>query len=221
MERFAERFADPLSAVTHIFGVFIAMVGGVTLVFCAISQGNDHLLALTVYAFWGVGMFTGSAVYHTVKCSPETRAFLRKIDHVCIFGFIAATYTPVCVIALKDNGGTGVLLAAWAMAIGGGSLKHFWKKQPKVISYIIYLVAGWLVVLAAPFLPRSLQEAMPKTFTPLLIGGLFYTVGALIDGLGELLGKRYKFHGWGGHEIFHVFVLAGWAVHFYMNWQLI
>lgn len=124
-----------------------------------------------------------------------------------IFVLIAGTYTPICLVSLHGIWGWVLFGLIWGMAILGIFLKFFWMNAPRWFSTLIYVVMGWLAIIA--FVP--LQRAVSwKGVALLLAGGLAYTVGAVIYALKKPnIACKY----FGFHEIFHVFVLLGSACH--------
>jgi hemolysin III len=154
-------------------------------------------------------MFTASALYHL---SPRSRwsALYRRLDHVMIYVFIAGTYTPVCLIALRHTRlGVGLLVAVWALALAGVVEKLAWLRAPRWLSTALYLGLGWLGAMAAPALLRSSASA---AFWWILAGGLIYTLGALVYLARWPRGRPGVF---GFHELWHVCVLAASASHYW------
>ena len=127
-----------------------------------------------------------------------------------IFILIAGSYTPVCVIPLKDSIGYPLLALVWGTAVAGILIKAFWITCPKWFSSLIYISMGWLCVLAMVPLVASLPMA---AFLWLLMGGIIYTIGGVIYALKlPLFNARHQY--FGSHEIFHVFVMVGSLCHF-------
>ena len=93
-------------------------------------------------------LYGASTTYHTFNISEKVNKVLRKIDHMMIFILIAGSYTPICVIPLRDTVGIPLLILVWAVAIAGMLIKAFWITCPKWFSSTIYIAMGWLCVLA-------------------------------------------------------------------------
>ena len=134
-----------------------------------------------------------------------------------IFALIAGTYTPVCLIALKGNWGWSLLSINWSLAIVGIILKLIYRNPARWLTAVLftfYILMGWLIVVA--FFP--LIRAVPKeVIFWLMVGGIFYTSGAIILNI-----KRLKiFPGFGCHELWHLFVMAGSFSHFWMMYRYI
>lgn len=193
--------------VSHLIAAFIALVAGSYLVLAA-PPGTT--LPLTVYVIGLVALFGISALYHKPMWSLRVRQQLKRLDHATIFVFIAATYTPVCVLALGSETGYRLLTAVWIGA-GLGVLKAvFWPTAPRAITAALYVAIGWLAI--AGF--SALAEALATTgFVLLLAGGLLYTAGAVLYALRWPDVAPGIF---GHHEVFHLFVIAAAACHFAM-----
>ena len=124
-----------------------------------------------------------------------------------IFVLIAGSYTPVCLINLRGKTGWTLLALVWAFALGGIILKAIWINAPRWLSTAIYVIMGWLIVFA--FYP--LEKAVPIGGIVLLAGGgIIYTLGAVIY---AVKWPKLNFKMFGFHEIFHLFVMAGTAMH--------
>ncbi|HYF91267.1 MAG TPA: hemolysin III family protein [Symbiobacteriaceae bacterium] len=205
------RIKDPVSALTHWAGAALAVAGLAALVLDGARNGTVwHVVSYAVYGASLIMLYTASAVYHTV---PETgtgrlNRVLRKLDHMMIFVLIAGTYTPFCLVPLRGPWGWGLFGAIWGCAVSGLVLKLFWMNAPRRLSTVIYVVMGWLVVVATYPLLKSVS---PVGLLWLLAGGLFYTVGAALYAT-----KWPKL--WPGvfgfHEVWHLFVMAGSFSHF-------
>lgn len=206
-----KKFREPVSGFTHLAGAIVSLIGLILLLVPSIQQGSPlHILAFTVFGLSLILLYTASTLYHLLPLSEKGIRTLKKVDHMMIFLLIAGTYTPVCLLALEGWWGTGMLIAIWAFALGGVFLKAFWIHAPRWLSTGIYLVMGWLVVVAILPIYRALSF---EGFFHLLLGGVFYSVGAVIYGLKRpnITTKHFGFH-----EIFHVFVLLGSLFHFFL-----
>jgi hemolysin III len=200
---------DPASAISHLVGFILAVIGTIFLVI----KGNhaNGLLYATVFAIFGVTMillYLASTLYHWLNLSDTRILFLRKLDHAMIYVMIAGTYTPICIIALPGLLGIGLLIAIWTLAIGGILLTFFYFQAPRWLTTGIYILMGWLVVGAIVPLTRTLPVA---GLMWLVGGGVLYTAGAIIYGRKRSL---INLPGFGFHEVFHIFVLAGSICHY-------
>ena len=205
-----KRFREPISGLTHLAGGLLASVGLIVLLATATRAGRvDQLVAFTVFGFSLIALYTASALYHLLPLSPLGVARLRQVDHMSIFLLIAGTYTPFCLLALDGGWRAGLLSLVWGLALCGILLKLFWMEAPRWLSVALYLGMGWVAVVAAPALFRAVPAG---GMAWVLAGALVYSAGALIYGL-----KRpnpipgvFEFH-----ELWHLFVIAGSACHFW------
>lgn len=185
---------------------FVALGAGIPLIFDASSK--QLALPLSVYVFCALTLFAVSAIYHRVHWSDQKRAFWRKIDHSSIYLMIAGTFTPIAWIALATDSSRQLLMLIWMVAAVGVLQSLFFVHIPKAISAMIYVIAGYLVL---PYLPE-LQKALGNTqITLIIVGGLFYSFGALCYGLKR---PRLNPHIFGYHEVFHLMVNLGAVTHF-------
>ncbi len=202
---------DPGSAITHFIGmVLAALASSPLLVLAAFHSDKNAVLALAVFALSMILLYGASTVYHTFNISDKINRTLRKVDHMMIFILIAGSYTPVCMIPLKDSVGYPLLALVWGTAVIGMLIKAFWITCPKWFSSLIYISMGWLCVLAMVPLVKALPIA---AFIWLLAGGIIYTVGGVIYALKlPFFNARHQY--FGSHEIFHLFVMGGSLCHF-------
>ena len=202
---------DPGSALTHFIGMLLAALAAAPLLALAAAQGNRQtVLAMAVFACSMILLYGASTTYHTFNISEKINKLLRKIDHMMIFILIAGSYTPICLIALKDSIGYPLLALVWGVAIVGILIKAFWITCPKWFSSLIYISMGWLCVLAMAPLVHSLPTA---AFVWLVAGGVIYTVGGVIYALKlPFFNARHRY--FGSHEIFHLFVMGGSLCHY-------
>ena len=187
---------------THGFGAVMSLLGSVLLFNHLNEVDITTTLALLIYGFSMVFLFSASAIYHGVL--PRQQAFWQKIDHIGIYFLIAGTYTPVTLTILKDSSGLYLLAGVWSIALIGTLYKIFMIGRFKNFSLFLYLAMGWLVI----FDIQNVIALFPEeAFIYLALGGFFYTVGTVF-----YRWERLYFH----HVIWHVFVLAGAAAHFQM-----
>ncbi|MCH6265551.1 PAQR family membrane homeostasis protein TrhA [Neobacillus citreus] len=201
---------EPINGLTHLTGAILSFVGLLAMVIKA-SLTSYSPLAIAAVIIFGISMillYSASATYHMVIARDKVIAFLRKLDHSMIFILIAGTYTPFCFISL--NGKTGAVLFSIiaAIAICGVVFKMVWFHCPRWISTALYIAMGWMVVFVFSPLSGSIN---PYGLFLLVLGGIFYTVGAVIYGAKP---KFLQFKNWGFHEIFHIFIMLGSLAHF-------
>ena len=201
---------EPINGLTHLAGALLASVGLVVLLSTAARAGRgDQIVAFGVFGLSLIALYAASALYHLLPLSPRGIARLRQADHVAIFVLIAGTYTPFCFLVLDGGWRVGLLGLIWGLALCGALLKLLWMGAPRWLSVALYLGMGWVAVVAAP----ALLRAMPAGgIAWVLAGGLVYSVGALIYGLKRPNPIPGVF---GFHELWHLFVVAGSACHFW------
>jgi hemolysin III len=205
-----KRLREPVNGLTHAAGGVLAFVGLFVLVASAASAGRmDQIVAFGIFGISLVALYIASSLYHLLPLSPAGVARLRKLDHVAIFVLIAGTYTPFCLLALDGGWRWGVLAIAWGLALCGASLKLLWMEAPRWLSVLLYLGMGWVAVAAVPALLRTLPAG---GMAWVLAGGLTYSAGALVYGLKRPNPIPGAF---GFHELWHLFVVAGSACHFW------
>ncbi|SME88419.1 PAQR family membrane homeostasis protein TrhA [Desulfovibrio gilichinskyi] len=207
---------DPMNGLTHFIGFCLAIVGLRMLINISINPTNImHVVTFSVFGIGMILLYLTSTLYHWLPLSEKGTRFLRKIDHTMIFIFIAATYTPICLVGLKGVWGWSIFGCVWAMAVGGIITKFFWMDAPRWLSTGFYLAMGWAAIVAIWPLVEALQIG---ALLWLLAGGIFYSIGAVIYAL-----KRPD--PWPGflgfHEIFHIFVMAGSFCHFWAIYKYI
>lgn len=202
---------DPGSALTHFIGMILAAAAAIPLlIVAAANSGRNAVIALGIFSLSMILLYGASTVYHTFNISEKINKILRKIDHMMIFILIAGSYTPICVIPLRDSVGYQLLALVWGTAIAGILIKAFWITCPKWFSSLIYIAMGWLCVIAMVPLVSSLPTA---AFVWLLAGGIIYTIGGIIYALKlPIFNARHKY--FGSHEIFHLFVMGGSLCHY-------
>lgn len=207
---------DPISSLTH-FGGFLASILGMPLLLIKASAYGSSLSEMAGYAVFMLSMivlYGASASYHAFNISPGANMVLKKIDHCSISLLIAGSYTPLCLTALKGRTGWILLAAVWSAAACGILFKLLWVSCPRWISSVLYISMGWM---AASAFPQLLLH--PDVLAWLLAGGIFYTIGGCIYCLKPALFPNEKATGFGNHELFHCFVLAGSLCHFIMAYQ--
>ncbi|MCB0077442.1 MAG: hemolysin III family protein [Anaerolineales bacterium] len=199
-------FREPISGLTHLAGAIFGFVGLLWLVYLT-RDDPAKMTSMIVYGMSIVLLYSASAALHLVKGSARLILWLNRFDHAAIYLLIAGTYTPICVNLLTGNWRLGMLGTIWALAVLGVIYKLIFFKRPNHLSTLLYLGMGWMAIIAFPeLLPRMPAGALWLT----VAGGALYSGGALIYAV-----KRPNFHPeFGSHEIWHLFCLAGSALHY-------
>jgi hemolysin III len=190
-----------LRGLFHQYAFLTSIAAGVTLV--VLAEGARARLACAIYAAALVAMFGASAIYHRVPWrSLRARAWARRIDHSMIFIFIAGTYTPFALLAFSGLLPAIVLACVWGGAVVGVALNVSWIDAPKWVTAPVYLLVGWVGVIAAPQIFTELSIASAVL---VVTGGVLYTLGALAYATNWPDPFPATF---GFHEVFHVLVVA-------------
>ncbi|MDR0858481.1 MAG: hemolysin III family protein [Oscillospiraceae bacterium] len=201
------------SALTHGIGAWLASIGAAVLIFWAALTGSPwRIVSYSIFGLTLIALYTTSTLYHCLRLRPRGRLTLRKLDHVMIYMLIAGTYTPICLVSLREQAAWGwtIFGVIWGIAIIGSVVKLFFTYAPRVISTITYLLMSWLVLIA--IIPLARIMPLPSIIM-LGAGGFCYTFGAVLYAL-KRPGKDNKYFGF--HEVFHIFVLLGSVCHFIM-----
>ena len=197
-QRSSEEVAN---VVTHGVGVLASLAGGSVLIVLAALRGTTwNVVGVSVFVATLVALYLASTFYHACQ-SENVRRRLKILDHCAIYLLIAGTYTPFMIGALRGGWGWSLLGVIWTLAVGGVGFKLFFTGRFPLLSTGIYIAMGWLIVIAAAPLVRTLE---PATLTWLLAGGLSYTGGTFF-----YHSRRVPF----AHAIWHLFVLGGSVCH--------
>ena len=193
-----------LNAISHGLGALFGIVGTVLCIVKAANTGDPWRIASgSIFGVTVLLLYLMSCLYHALKVNMAKRVF-RVIDHCTIFLLIAGTYTPFTLVTLRGTIGWVLFGIVWGMAVLGITLNAVNLKKFSKISVACYLVMGWAIV--AAFQP--LAEALaPQGVSLLIWGGIAYTVGAILYGIGA----KVKYF----HSVFHFFCLAGTVLHFF------
>ena len=193
---------------SHIVGGALGIVALVLCVVFAAVHGNGYgVVSGAIYGVTMIILYTMSSIYHGLNPKRKAKKVFQVLDHCSIYLLIAGSYTPFALCTLREYNtalGWTIFGVIWFVAILGIILNSIDIKKFRVFSMICYLVMGWCIVFRINLLPELLGTA---GFVLLLIGGLSYTVGAILYGLG----KKHKYM----HSVFHLFILLGSLLQFF------
>lgn len=193
------------NGISHGMGVVFGIVALTILLVISIRKGDvSSIVAFSIYGGCIILMFLSSTLYHSITIEKVKR-ILRVFDHSSIFLFIAGTYTPIALLALKGNLRLIILIGIWAIALSGVIFKiATYNKfdKFKILSVLIYIGMGWLAIIP---IRSIINETSINFFYWILGGGILYTVGTIFYG-----NKKIPFN----HGIWHIFVLAASITHF-------
>ena len=200
-------FADPFSSWTHLISAVFAANGTYFLV--RKGQGNSwRILALCVYSFTLVFLFSMSGVFHLLPRESIGRDVLQRLDHAAIWCLIAGTFTPIHAILFRGVWRWLVLLIIWTIAIIGLILEVvFFKTFPEWLALSFFIGLGWVGCFSYYKFRKFYPTQSPRL---IVLGGLSYTIGAVIDfNRWFIIWPNYL----GPHEIFHLFIMLGAGFH--------
>jgi hemolysin III len=192
--------------VSHRIAFYVAIVAGAILV--ASARDDRARLATSIYAAFLVTMFGVSSTLHRADWGPRAYNWLRRADHAAIFVCIAGTYTPFSLLGLGGDDGYKLLALAWGVC-GVGVLRALaWPHAPRAVTSACFVAAGWVVL---AYLPAFRAAVDPVTFALIGIGGLLFTLGAVVylikwpDPIPQVFGY---------HEVFHLMIIVACGSHF-------
>lgn len=209
----------PWSAITHGIGAILAILGTALLLCKSVLLGLDpwHIVSFAIYGASMIGLYTASTLYHCLNVPVAGRLALRKYDHCSIALLIAGSYTPICLTVLRTQGAWGwtIFGIIWAMVVASCALSLIWINSPRWLTSGVYLVMGWLAVIAL----YPLFHVLPAAgMFWLLLGGILYTVGGVLYAVKWPGRDNPRF---GCHEVFHLFILAGSICHFLLMYLVL
>lgn len=181
-------------AITHGFGVLFSFAGLILLIVYASLNGNPwQIVSVTIFGVTMLLMYLTSTIVHSLPVGKGKDIF-QIFDHASIYLFIAGTYTPILLVLLRETVGWTVFGIIWGLAITGIVFKIFFVKRFVLLSTVFYILMGWLIV----FIWQPLTAIMNENGILLLvIGGLFYTIGAIF-----YVWRSFSYH----HAVWHLFV---------------
>ncbi|MFN7085679.1 MAG: PAQR family membrane homeostasis protein TrhA [Burkholderiales bacterium] len=195
-------YGERLNGCTHLLGAALAITGAVALMALAARQGDPwKIVTFSIYGATLFGLYTVSTLYHSSR--GRLKRVLQKLDHYAIYLLIAGTYTPVTLVSLRGAWGWTLFGVIWGLAAVGIAQEAWLARGTRILSLAIYIVMGWLGVVAAKPLIATLT---PAGFAWLAAGGVLYSGGIVFYALDGRL--RH------GHGVWHLFVLAGSVSHY-------
>ncbi|EPC00906.1 hemolysin D [Litchfieldella anticariensis FP35 = DSM 16096] len=194
-----------LHSISHGIGAALSVAGmSVLIVLASVAAEVDpwKIVGVSLYGVTLTLLYTASTLYHGTRHPKLKRAF-QQLDHCAIYGLIAGTYTPFLLVNLRGPLGWTLLATVWGLTLGGIALKLAWPHRFGTLRVAIYLIMGWLVVVAFGEIGRHLSAT---SITLLVAGGITYTVGVIFYAV-----RAIPFH----HAIWHLFVLGGSTCHYF------
>ncbi len=205
--KLADRILPTYTKGEEIFNMSSHIVGGVLgivatvlcIIFAAIHRNVYGIISGAIFGTTMILLYTMSSIYHGLKPERKAKKVMQILDHCSIFLLIAGSYTPFCLCTLREYNtaiGWTMFGIIWGFAILGIVLNSIDLKKYKIFSMICYLVMGWCIIVKVNVLPQLLGMT---GFWLLIIGGIVYTIGAILYGVG----KKHKYI----HSVFHLCIL--------------
>lgn len=201
------RGEELMNMITHIvgggFGVLALVLG---LVRTVPGDAPLPILGVLIYGLSLIALYTVSSVYHGLPAGMGKKV-MQVIDHCTIYALIAGTYTPILISAFLPRNpalGWSLLALEWVLAAIACTLTAIDLRKFRVFSMICYIGMGWAIL---PFVPQAVEALGRTGFLLLLAGGIAYTAGAVLYGVG--VRKKWL------HSVFHIFVVLGSVLHFF------
>ena len=202
----ADAIKPRLRGVLHEAAFAVSLVTGTALV--CLADSTRARVAATVYAVSVALLFGTSAAYHRGSWSPRGHAVMARLDHSMIFILIAGTYTPFALLLLEGAARWTVFGVVWGGALAGVVLRNTVRRPARWLFVALYLALGWV---ALAVLPQILSAGGPEVLVPLLVGGVLYTLGAVVYALRRPDPSPRWF---GFHEVFHAFTVLAFVTHY-------
>ncbi len=194
--------------VTHVVGAAFGLVAMVLCIIMAAIHGDAYgVVSSVIYGITMMLLYIMSSIYHGLRRQGTAKKVFQVLDHCTIFLLIAGSYTPFALVLFREYNvalGWEIFGVIWGMAILGVVLNSIDLKRYRVFSMICYLVMGWAILFRADLLPKLLD---PAGIVLLVAGGIAYTVGAILYGIGRK--KKWM------HSIFHLCIILGSLLQFF------
>ena len=201
-ERIYSENEELWNVYSHGFGFIVALFASWFLLRTGFNNGiRLQIFCYIIYCIGLLTLYLASTLYHSAK-NPEKKKLLNVFDHSAIYLLIAGTYTPIILLSIQGTWGWVVFGIVWSIAVVGIVLKLFFIGRFPLISTLMYLLMGWVIIIAIKPLINSM---LIQGLFWLAAGGIFYTIGAVF-----YQKKSMKYN----HAIFHVFVLMGSLCHY-------
>ncbi|TKE92924.1 hemolysin III family protein [Vibrio kanaloae] len=192
------------NAITHGLGVVLGVVGLILLLIRAFDYQADMLTvaSMAIYGSSIILLFLASTLYHSIT-TEKTKRLLKTLDHCAIYLLIAGSYTPFLLVSLRTPLAMGLMAVIWGIALVGIIMKIAFVYRFKRLSLVTYLAMGWLSLIVVYQLAMNIEMG---GLVLLALGGVIYSLGVIF-----YVAKRIPYN----HAIWHLFVLAGCACHFF------
>ncbi len=207
MAKYPKLLEEIFNSITHGIGFILFLIGFISYFFLREKTTIWNVIGVCIFTISLLFLYSMSTLSHSLIFTKAKRVFLT-LDGAAIFFLIAGTYTPLLLIALRGVFGWILLALVWSVAIAGMTVYAIFFERIKTITVIVYLLLGWLIVIAIKPLHNALS---PNIITLLVTGGVLYTTGMIFYNW-----KKLPF----SHTIWHLFVLGGSICHFIAIYKL-
>ncbi|MCB1309074.1 MAG: hemolysin III family protein [Leptospiraceae bacterium] len=193
---------EKINSISHLVGAALSLGGWVVLiVFASLTGDKWRIISAVIYGFTLFLMFLFSTLYHSFRNRPKY--VFRILDHIAIYLLIAGTYTPFCLVLLRDGSGWLIMGLVWGLAVIGIVFKSLFVEKFELASTAIYVLAGWTILLDI----GTVWNALPfGGLLFLVLGGALYTIGAVFFLMDNILPRN--------HEIWHFLILSAALAHY-------
>lgn len=205
-----------VSSLSHLVAALLSIAGlSVLVTLAALNATALHVVSFSIFGAALILLYLASTLYHFIPHDHPRKDLFQLLDHSMIYLLIAGTYTPLALLVLAPAWGWSIFGAVWGLASAGIFLKLFRLHTPRWFLPALYLLMGWLIVIA--FAPLRDALTMEGIFW-LVIGGVFYTIGTVFFALDG----KMSFRPWlTFHDIFHVLVMVGSMSHFWFMYRFV
>jgi len=192
------------NSISHGLGLVAAIIGTPFLILSAIDYADmSFIVGVSVFSVTMIVLYLASTVYHSMPRGKAKYVF-QVIDHSAVYLLIAGTYTPFMLGVLQGVWGWSLLAAVWVLALIGVGLKAFGKASHPAVSTTLYVILGWLILIAIKPLVALME---PNGLLLLVLGGVLYTLGVVFF----VIDSRLRY----GHLVWHLFVVGGTVSHYF------
>ncbi len=207
-------FREPANAWTHFAGLMLALPG-VAILWRRSGAEPGKRISLLIYGLCLIACYSASTLYHGVRLPEDRLGPFIRLDSVGIFALIAGTYTPIAWNLLRGRWRAWTLAIVWGVALSSIVLIASGRRFSPVAGTCVYLGMGWGVVVCYARLARVVSH---RALLPIVLGGLSYSVGAVLN----LLNRPVLWKGvFEAHALFHLFVIAGSLAHYWFIFKVV
>jgi len=207
------------SSLSHLVATFLSITALAVLVVRAATYATAiHVVSFVIFGVALILLYLASTIYHFIPHEHPRKDFFKILDRSMIYVLIAGSYTPLALLVLPPAWGWSIFGVIWGLALVGIFLKIFRVRIPRWLPTFMYLLMGWLIVVA--FVP--LRTLIPATgIFWLATGGVLYTIGTLFFALSSHKNYQPKYHWFTFHDAFHVLAMGGSISHFWFMFHFI